>query len=147
MYYKFSCGISQFRCNQCDFLNSGKLIIHVYTGLMARSCCQSNGDTSSIYSLAPKRSGWNSKCVILENTLLINIISISFCLPGIPMGSIDDQWALVQLMAWCHQAKILYHSQWHHDEFQWLSWMKDLSYKIQQISQATDSFSRPPWVN
>ena len=85
----------------------------------------------SVNSLAPVRSGCDSKNGIFNPVLLIGIFRSSHdnALRWMPHDLIDDKSTLVQVMAWCHQTTSHYLSQ---------CWLRSLSpYGI----------ARPQWVN
>ena len=86
--------------------------------------------SARVNSLAPGRSGFDSKNGIFNLVLLIGIFRSSHdnALQWMPQDVTDDESTLVQVMAWCHQATSHYLSQ---------CWLSSLSpYAI----------VRPQWV-
>ena len=66
-----------------------------------------------INPLAPGKFEWNFICAIFKQILVIDSwgISSEITLIWMPLGFTDDQSALVQVMAWCHQETSHYLSQ------------------------------------
>ena len=64
-------------------------------------------------SLAPGKIEWNFRYVIFEQILVIDgwVISCEIALIWMSLDFTDDQWTLVQVMAWCRQATSHYLSQ------------------------------------